>query len=190
MKLLNVLVPLVLALFLANCSIDVAIEDITGDDFLKSTILATSRGVGDGQTSATVVVLLKNSDDSTVTDYKPAFNFVDNTGSAITGNGITFSNCSVSNSQGISTCSFKSIEVGARRVLFNNIIVELVGEVFFDAPSRKGTFTQIVNAGQIDQDASGYSVTSFIGAPFKGLKQEVNGYVIFTNTTGGITPIE
>jgi hypothetical protein len=190
MKLLNVLSPLMLALMLANCSIDVSIEDMVGDDFLKSTILATSRGVGDGQTSATVVILLKNSDDSVVANYKPEFDFVDNGGSTVSGNGITFSDCVPTNDQGISTCTFRSIQVGARRVMFNNIAVELIGEVFFDAPSRNGTFFQVLSSGQIDQDASGYTVTSQIGAPFAGLKQEASGYTIMTNTTAGITPVD
>lgn len=190
MKTLHVLRALALVLLLANCSIDVAIEDVTADDFLKSTILATSRGVGDGQTSATVVVLLKNSDDSVIANYKPQFDFVDNNGSQISGNGITFSDCVPTNAQGISTCTFKSIAVGVKRVMFNNIVIELIGEVFFDPPSRKGTFLQVVSSGQIDQDAGGYTVTSQIGAPFAGLKQEVNGYTIFTNTTGDITPAE
>lgn len=190
MKLLNVFNILLIALFLANCSLDVSIEDITTDDFLKSTILATSRGVGDGQTSATVVILLKNSDESVVTSYKPQFDFVNNGGSTIESNGITFSDCSLTNNQGISTCSFKSISVGARRVMFNNIVIDLIGEIFFDPPSRKGTFLQVVSSAQIDEDAAGYSVTSHVGAPFAGLKQNVNGYTIFTNTTGGITPVD
>lgn len=190
MKRLNVFYPILLALLLANCSIDVAIDDLTADDFLKSTILATSRGVGDGQTSATVVILLKNSDDSVVTNYKPQFDFVDNGGSQVEGNGITFSDCSMTNSQGISTCTFKSIIVGARRVAFNNIVIDLIGEVFFDPPSRNGTFLQVVSSGQVDQDANGYSVTSHTGAPFAGLRQTVNGYSVFTNTTGSITPTE
>lgn len=190
MKLLNVLGPLLLALSLANCSIDVSIDDITADDFLKSTILATSRGIGDGQTSATLVVLLKNSDDSVVTAYKPRFDFIDNGGSSVNAVGITYSDCSESNAQGISTCVFKSISVGARRVAFNNIVIELIGEVYFDAPSRNGTFLQIVSSGQIDQDANGYAVTSHMGSPFAGLKQEVNGWTVFTNTTGGITPVD
>jgi hypothetical protein len=178
-----------MALLLANCSIDVSIDDITPDDFLKSTVLATSRGVGDGQTSATVVVLLKNSDDSVVTGYKPEFSFVDNNGSQVSGNGITFSDCSMTNDQGISTCTFKSIIVGARRISFINIVITLFGDVYFDAPSRKGTFTQVLSSAQVDQDAGGYSVTSQIGSPFAGLKQELSGgWIIYTNTTGGITP--
>ncbi len=195
MKLLNVLGPILLALLLANCSIDVSIDDVTADDFLKSTILATSRGIGDGQTSATLVVLLKNSDSSVIPNYKPNFEFIDNSGSSVNAVGITYSDCSASNAQGISTCTFKSIQVGARRIAFNNIVVDLVGEIYFDAPSRSGTFLQIVNAGQIDQDANGYSVTSHIGSPFAGLKQEIpvgggDSWTVFTNTTGGITPVD
>jgi hypothetical protein len=190
MKMWNVLAPLLFALSLANCSIDVSVEDITAPDFLKSTILATSRGIGDGQTSATVVVLLKNADDSVVTNYKPNFDFVDNSGSNVAAVGITFSDCSMTNSQGISTCTFKSIQVGARRVAFNNIVINLVGEIFFDAPSRKGIFTQVVSSAQVDKDANGHTVTTSVGAPCAGLKQEVNGWTLFTNTTGGITPIQ
>lgn len=187
---LNVLSALLLALLLANCSIDVSIDDITADDFLKSSILATSRGVGDGQTSATVVVLLKNSDGSLVQNYQPKFAFIDNSGSSVSGSGITYSSCTTSNSQGIATCTFKSIQVGPRRVMFNNVVVQLIADVFFDPPSRSGTFLQIVNAGQIDQDAAGYTVTSHVGAAFTGMKQEVGGWVIFTNTTGAITPVQ
>ena len=190
MKLLNVLYPILLAMLLANCSIDVAIDDLTADDFLKSTILATSRGVGDGQTSATVVILLKNSDDSVVTNYKPQFDFVDSGGSNVEGNGITYSDCVLTNDQGISTCTFRSITVGARRVYFNNVVIELIGEVFFDPPSRNGTFTQIVSSGQMNQNAGGYEVTSHTGSAFGGLSQTASGYTVFTNTTGSITPIE
>jgi hypothetical protein len=189
MKSLNVLAPLLLALFLANCSIDVSIEDDTGgNDFLKSSILSTSRGIGDGQTGATVVIILKNSDSSVVKNYEPNFSFVDNSGSTVTDSGITFSSCTKSNAQGISICTFKSIQVGGKKVSFKNIVVELISSLYFDAPSRNGTFLQIVSSAQIDQDAGGYSVTSHTGAPFAGLKQEVNGYIIYTNTTEGITP--
>lgn len=190
MKILNVLVPIVLALFLTNCSIDVSIDDITANDFIKSTILASSRGVGDGQSTATLVVLLKNSDDTLVTNHKPSFIFVDNSGSAITGNGITYSDCDTSNAQGISTCSVRSVYSGPRRLSFNNIQIELIGEVYFDPPERNGTFLQIVNSAQINQTAGGYSVTSHTGSPFAGLEQQAGGYTIFTNTTGSITPVE
>ena len=190
MKLRNVLAHILLGLFLANCSIDVSIEDITPNDFSLSSVLATSRGVGDGQTSATVVILLKNSGGSLVANHKPNFVFVDNNGATNQGAGITFSDCTTSNDQGISTCTIKSISIGPRRLAFNNIIIELFGEVYFDPPDRNGTFLQVVSSGQIDQNAGGYSVTSHTGSPFSGLKQESNGYTIFTNTTGGITPVE
>ena len=179
-----------MAVLLANCSIDVSIDNITADDFLKSSVLGTSRGISDGQTGATVVVLLKNSDDSLIENYKPEITFIDNSGSSYEGNGITYWDCAASNTSGVSTCVIKSIEVGSRHVLFNNVVVELKSQVYFDAPSRNGTFLQVVSSGQIDQNANGYTVTSHTGAPFAGLKQKVNGYTVFTNTTGGITPVQ
>lgn len=190
MKLRNVLAPLLLGLLLANCSIDVSIEDITGNDFAKSSVLATSRGVGDGQTSASIVIVLKNSDGSLVTNYQPAFDFIDNNGSSYQGNGITFSQCGTSDDQGIVTCTVRSITVGVRRLLFNNIIIDLVGEIYFDPPDRDGTFFQVVSSGQVNKNAGGYSVTSHVGTAFSGLKQESNGYTIFSSTTGGITPVD
>lgn len=190
MRILNVASLLLLSFFITNCSLDVSIEDMVADDFLKSSILATTRGVGDGQTSATVVLLLKNSDDSLVTNYTPDFHFVDNGGSNIGASGITYSACSATNQQGVSTCSFKSIEVGARRVMFNNIVIDLVGTVFFDPPSRNGTFLQIVNSGQIDENAGGYAVTSHVGSIFTGIVHSASGYTVITNSTAGITPVE
>ena len=190
MRIRNVLALLFLPLLIANCSIDVSIDDLTENDFLKSTILATSRGIGDGQTSATVVVLLRNSNGEIVSNYEPTFTFIDNSGSSYNAEGITYSGCERTNSQGIATCRIKAVIVGMRRLMFNNVRVELTGEVFFDAPTRRASFGQIVSSGQIDMDANGYSVTSHTGTITKGLKQEVNGYIIFTHTTGGITPIE
>jgi hypothetical protein len=190
MKIRNVLPLILLGLSLVNCSIDVSIEDITGNDFLKSSILATSRGVGDGQTSASVVVILKNSDNSIVANHTPVFNFIDNNGSAEQGNGITYSVCTPSNEQGISTCSIKSIQVGARRLSFNNILIELIGQVYFDPPKRDGNFFQVLSSAQIDEAAGGYTVTSQTGSFFKGLIRDVNSYTLFTNTTGGITPVQ
>jgi hypothetical protein len=177
-------------LFVANCSIDVSIDDLTAPDFLRSTILATSRGVGDGQTSATVVVLLRNSSGTVVANYKPTFVFIDNSGSTYAGEGVTYSECEPTNTQGIATCRIKAITVGMKRVLFNNVAIDLTSEVFFDPPSRKGSFGQILSSAQVDQNANGYSVTSQTGAITKGLKHEVNGYIIYTHTTGGITPLE
>ena len=190
MKLWNVIAFIFIALLGANCSIDVAIDDLTADDFLNTTILASSRGVGDGQDSASITIQLKNSDDSPVIGYKPEFEFVDHGGSTIEGNGITQADCSISNAQGISTCILKSIIVGSRRISFNNILVDIIGQVFFDPPSRNGSFFSVVSSSQINQEAGGYSVTSFVGAPFAGLKQEVDGYIIYTNTTGSITPTD
>ena len=74
--------------------------------------------------------------------------------------------------------------------MFNNIVIDLVGEIFFDPPSRNGTYLQVVSSAQVDEDADGYSVTSHVGAPFSDMKQNVNGYTVFTNTTGGITPVD
>lgn len=190
MKFLNVLVPILLALSLANCSIDVSVDQVTANDFMGSTILATSRGVGDGQVSASITVLLKNADGSIITGHKPDFVFIDNNGSAYTGNGITYSECSLSNSQGISTCTIRAITVGARKLMFSNIIIELFGQVYFDPPNRSGNFFQVLNSAQLDMTAGGYSVTSQVGAPFPGMVHEANGYTVYTNTTAGITPTE
>ncbi len=190
MNIRNVFIYLTLPLLVANCSIDVSIDDLTQNDFLKSTILATSRGVGDGQTSATVVVLLRNSSGEVVTNYEPTFTFIDNSGSSYNAEGITYSSCEKTNSLGIATCRIKAVIVGMRRLIFNNVVIELSGEVFFDPPTRRSSFGQIVSSGQIDMNANGYSVTSHTGTITKGLKHEVDGYTIFTHTTGGITPLE
>ena len=190
MKFVNVLVPLLFLALLANCSLDIAIEDVRANDFAKSSILSTSRGVGDGLTGATITVLLKNSDNTVVVGHKPEFDFINESGSAYEGEGITYVECTNSNNLGISNCMIKAITVGSKKVLFNNILIELFSDVYFDPPERNGTFMQIVSSAQIKQDADGYSVTSHTGVPFTGLRQDEGGYIIYTSTTGSITPTE
>ena len=177
-------------IFLANCSLDIAIEDVGANDFAKSSILSTTRGVGDGVTGAIVVVLLKNTNGTIVVGHLPEFDFLDESGLSFEGEGITFSDCTRSNGEGISTCIIKSIVVGSKKLAFNNVMIELAGDIFFDPPARNGTFTQIVASAQVKQDAEGYSVTSHTGTAFSGLRQEASGYTIFTSTTNAITPDE
>ncbi|MCJ8276888.1 MAG: hypothetical protein MJK18_08605 [Bdellovibrionales bacterium] len=189
MKKLNVLLPIFL-LLLANCSLDIAIDDIAADDFADSSILSTSRGVGDGITSATVTLLLKNSNGTVVVDHIPDLAFINGDGQSFQDEGVTFVDCTKSNDEGISTCLIKSITIGKKRIGFMNLIVDLFGDIYFDPPERNGTFMQIVASAQVKQDADGYSVTSHTGAPLTGLRQEESGYTIFTSTTGSITPDE
>ena len=179
-------------LLLANCSLDISIDDVSTMDFAHSTILSTTRGVGDGTTSAVVVVLLKNSDDTAVVSHEPELKLVDSNNQSLdfTNEGVTDIKCSKSDNDGISTCTIKSITVGSKRIGFFNIIIELFGEVYFDPPERNGTFMQIVSSAQIKQDAEGYSVTSHTGTAFSGLRQVESGYTIYTSTTGSITPEE
>ncbi|MCB0377997.1 MAG: hypothetical protein KDD33_05850 [Bdellovibrionales bacterium] len=185
MRVLNVAYKLLLLVLLANCSIDVAVEDLKGNDFLRSSVVSNSRGIGDGVTAAVVVIELRNSDDSLVTGHTPDLSLA-NTGSS----GITYYSCTPSDQLGLSTCTIKAIIVGVKTIVFNNIEIGLSSDIFFDPPKRDGNFFQLISAGAVMEDASGYSVTTQLGSPYEGLKQEVDGYQIYISTTGAITPTE
>jgi len=173
------------ALLLANCSLDISVEDISssGDDFLKSSVLSQTEGISDGLTDLLLTLELRNSDDTLVAGYTPSFEIIN-------GSGATFVGCSVSNENGISVCRFRATISGTKTVAVLDLPIEITEEIVFKAPERSGTFMQIVSSAQNNVDAGGYKVTSHIGAPVQGLRQKVDGYEIFTSTTGAITPTE
>ena len=188
MKLVRILTSLGLALLLANCSMDIAIEDISGPDFLKSKVLSSTTGIADGVSDLVVNVELRNSNDTLVVGHIPTIDL-------LSGNGITLLDCTASNDNGISTCRLRSTIPGIATISIENIPIELDHDVKFDPPARDGTFIQIVASAQNNQPTTdagngSYSVTSQIGPAISGQFQEVDGYQIYINTTGAITPTE
>lgn len=184
MKLVRILTSTLFALGLANCSLEIGVEDLTDNiDFLKSSVISETVGVADGINELVVTVELRNSDDSLVVDHTPSLEL-------ISGSSVTLVGCTTSNSLGISVCRLKSSLAGTKTISFANILIELTEEVVFTPPSRNGTFLQIVSAAQNKVNASGYTVTTHLGAPIHGLHQEPSGYEVFTSTTGAITPTQ
>src|SRR5689334_22603009 len=59
------------------------------NDFLKTEIISGANGIADGTTEMLIAIHLKNSDGSSVPDYKPTYEIV-------SGAGVTGSNCSTS----------------------------------------------------------------------------------------------
>jgi|GEM_PF-3475688 len=188
MKLSRHFIPfLISCLLFSACTLEIEVKDISSQpaDFLLSSIVSTTRGVSDGITELLMTIELKNSDGSFVEGFTPEI-------SIISGIPATFVGCSPSNAAGISVCSFRSSTPGlvtvGTSVGLSNALIELTEDLIFEAPQQSGSFVQIVSSALNNVDANGYTVTSHIGAPVKGLRQVVNGYVIYTNTTSGITP--
>ena len=186
MRLVRILAAILLSLSVVNCSLDIAVEDLAGPDFLKSKVLSETIGVADGITDLVITVELRNSDDTLVADHTPTMTI-------ISGNGVSVFACTQSDASGISVCRLRSVIPGQVLVSIENIKIELTEEVVFNPSSRNGTFLQIVASAQNNQETTDagngkYSVTSHIGPSVSGLRQEVSGYEVFINTTGSITP--
>ena len=170
-------------LLLANCSLEIGIEDLSGPDFLKSSVVSETVGIADGVNELVVTVELRNSDDTLVVGHTPIL-------SLLSGDSVTLVGCTVSNDNGLSVCRLKSSIVGVKTIAFGNIKIDLTEDVVFDPPSRNGTFQQVLSAAQNNVNASGYSVTSQLGAPMQGLRDTPSSYEVFTSTTGAITPTQ
>ena len=181
---MRILTSTLFALLLTNCSLEIGVEDLTDTiDFLKSSVISETVGIADGINEPVVTVELRNSDDSLVADHTPTLDL-------ISGDGVTLVGCTPSNSLGITVCRLKSNLAGTKTISFGNILIDLSEDVVFDPPSRNGTFLQVLSAAQNNINASGYTVTTQLGAPAQGLNQMAGGYEVFTSTTGAITPTQ
>lgn len=180
---ISVLLALSSLLFGLGCTLEVELVDISNpdNDFKLSSVLAETVGVADGITDLILTLELKNSNGSLVKFFTPQI-------SLLSGSGVTSLGCSKSNELGISTCRFRSNTPTTALVSLENILIELTEEIVFEAPRVSLSYVQVVSSALNRVDAGGYTVTSHIGVPVQGLRQEVDGYEIFLNTTDGITP--
>ena len=101
-------------------------------------------------------------------NYKPDFDFQ---GAQNRHQGLTFSNCTLTDDQGFSTCTFRSITPGSRQLVFNDLPVDLSSEVIFDPlGNRNSTFFNVVSGALVNQTTSppngNYRVSAYVGKAF------------------------
>ena len=138
-------------------------------DFLKTEIISSGPVPADGTSEMLLAVHLKNSDNSSVPEYRPEYEIV-------TGSGVSQSNCTTSDQNGISACILKANVPGPKILRLTNAKVGLERTVVFTPIVRSGVRMGIVSASNQNMtSAGGYKAEISLGEKFKNIKSVTNG---------------
>ncbi|WII71540.1 hypothetical protein QJS83_13810 [Bdellovibrio sp. 22V] len=147
------------------------VTDVSKSDFKNTEIVVGQHGLADGTTELFVVIRLMNSDNTVIQGYRPDY-------SITKGTGVIETDCSVSDSFGVSICSLRSHDAGIKTMELNNIADHHVEtDLVFDAPTKEQTVVD--NSGGDVGEAtspSGWKMTATVGTQFDKASAEGNGY--------------
>lgn len=130
-------------------------------DFQKTKIATSSNStIADGVNVITVTVQLINSDNSYVTNYTPSYTITPSSGVIPTA-------CTLSNSSGLSTCTFKSTEVGNKIFQLTNPKIDLSASLNFTLPNGEEAAVAIAGAQINGTTSDGYTVNMSLGGPLQ-----------------------
>lgn len=151
------------------------------NDFRKSEIKVLNSGLADGQTELTFTIILRNSNDSYVSGFRPIFEVV-------SGTGVTTGSCVKSNSSGVANCILKSNLSGIKIISVKNIDIKLEGNLTFNAPSTPSSEKPVVGliSAKSSQSSGNFSLTASVGSQEPGIVQTSGNYKLY----GGIEGVE
>jgi adhesin/invasin len=137
----------------------------------NSTITGTTLVVADDIATSTITVTLKDLNNNVVSGLTPTFSATD------TGGKNTYSDCSVSNTLGVSTCTLTSKKAESKTLSIVTPVLKADGTVLFVAGSPSALTTTI--AGTTPVSADGLSTSAI----------SVTLYDEFSNPISGVSPI-
>jgi hypothetical protein len=149
------------------------------NDFLKTEIIASNEAVADGSSELLVVIHLKNSDNSSVGDYKPEYEI-------IAGAGVNAGTCTTSDKNGISACILKATESGVKTLRLTNAKVGLTKDVVFKLSDRKGKVLGLASGShQSMTTVAGHKAEMSAGDPVNGINTKTaGGYRVMMSVQG------
>jgi len=163
-------------LFLTACNVNNQIQGTfnptTEQDFQKTEIIANGPVPANGTSPLLVAVHLKNSNNTSVPDFKPTY-------SISSGAGVTSSDCTTSDSNGVSACILKAVVSGTKTFTLTNALVGLSKNIVFDAAAGTEKTEILTGATANGTTGSGYKVQMALGHPLKGnYKLHSGGYKV------------
>ncbi len=148
-------------------------------DFKNTEIIAGDPVAADGVAEFAVIIHLKNSDNSSVSGYKPTYEIS-------SGTGVFPRECTTSDSNGFSACVLKAIEPGIKRMRLTNALVGLEREVHFVKPDRDGKIIGLISGSRAKGETpNGMTIELAAGDAVKGIKRRTpNGLEIYFSVQG------
>lgn len=171
-----------LAVIALGCSTQVSVTSFSNSlrDFEKTEILVGSPVFANGNDELIVVVHLKNSDSSSVPNYKPLFDLAQLSD-------IQFSECTTSDLNGISVCRVKSIVPGLKTLTLTNAKVGLSKTIEFMQP--QGSQRLALLPGSLTSVTSDqYKVQINAGNSAKGVRYQTPGGYSVLFALQGVNP--
>jgi len=149
-------------------------------DFLKTEIIVGPPALANGSAALVVAIHLKNSDSTSIPNYKPEY--------SVAGTGVIASNCSVSDSNGISVCILKSTRSGTKRLKLTNAKVGLEADVVFNPTAQNGKIMGLVSGSlQNKATTAGGKAEISLGDPTSHIhSQTSDGYKVMFSVQGAI----
>lgn len=148
-------------------------------DFLKTEILIGTPGIADGTSEMVIAIHLKNSDNTSVAEFRPTYTIA-------SGTGVTPGKCSVSDSNGISACVLKATQPGKKLIKLTNAKVGLEKEVVFENSVKSGRILGLVSGSKQNLTTpDGYKGEVSFGDSAKGISFKTSGgYKVMISTQG------
>ncbi len=174
------LLPLSL-IFLSGCS-QFGVSSLLGtgvNDFEKTEILPGTPVYANGSEQLLVAIHLKNSDSSSVPNFRPELETIE-------GTGVIPTVCSTSDSNGVAICLVKAIVAGRKVVRLTNGKVGLESEIEFKAPTGLQRLAVLPGSNTSATTANGSKVQVHFGQPFGGVKHTTSGGYKVTFSLQGV----
>lgn len=132
-------------------------------DFARTEILVSGSAPADGISGLGVVIHLKNSDNTPVSNYKPEYQVV-------AGVGVLPGECSTSDSNGVSACAVRATQAGTKTVRLVNAKVGLEKNLSFVPPVYSSSRLSLGDGGIRSSTASGYTVKTTAAVTVTGVQ--------------------
>ena len=171
-KIVRGLILIILAVLVEGCSLDIQLDDL-GLQWApeKTKILVNKKAFADGQEVAHVKMRVFNRAGHHMVGLNIESYFSKSEGN------LSFKGCTISNHEGILDCYFTSLIPGRVVTDISDGIENFEISLTFIKKDQDGTFTRISSSKIVQQNASGYDISS--GVDFKNTNKEINnGYEI------------
>ncbi len=182
------IVAIVLDLALTGCGkISGGVTNASGPtltsvlDFKNTEIIANGPIAADGSSELSVIIHLKNSDNSSVPGYRPTYQVTSSVG-------VSAGECTQSDNNGISVCILKSTQAGAKVMRLTNALVGLEHALEFLPSKKAGRLIGLVPGHRgMSTTSSEAKVELSAGDAVQGIRRTTQtGYVVHFSVQGGL----
>lgn len=142
------------------------------DAALKITVLSQQTAIADGFADLTVTVLVEDLLGNKLTNFLPSVEAKN------ASQGVNFTSCTVTDTNGVSICTFRATLDGTKQVAIGGRIIDIT---FNEAQTNPATLFAVVPSAESHVLAGADKVNSTVGAIFDSPRQEQGSWTLLTD---------